>query len=121
MRFLHLHGVHTTGNLAARLEALGHQVRQVQIYDQPACPLPPETVTALTTGQIHAATLFSPRTAELLLEQAGPMGLPPAMALICLSQAVAAVVEGKHSGPVIVCETPDEASMLSALQAFSGI
>ncbi len=87
------------GDLAGRLTDAGFVVRRdVRYRAQPAEALTPATVTALASGGIDVALLYSPRTARVLAKLLGAAGgsqLSSRVAAVCLSSAVAAaVVEG---------------------------
>jgi len=88
----HAAGTVTAGDLKARLEGLGYQVRRAQLYEAKiAGALSPETLMNLNLGGIDAVLLFSPRTASTfadLWRAAGSPSLARIQAL-CLSAAVA--------------------------------
>ncbi len=111
--WLHLRGVHTTGNLAASLRAIGVSARDAVIYDQRPVPLPEPVTQDLRSGRIAAVTLFSRRSALLLL-QAVP-DLSAEVALMCLSPAVAEAIPADRSNPVHVAPYPDADGMRTLL------
>ena len=85
-RLLHVHGTHTRGDVAARLQAKGLTVDQVVAYDQGACPLGAEADRALSGQAPVLVPLFSPRTAALFA--ADYRGTAP-LYVACMSAAVA--------------------------------
>ncbi|MEM9640623.1 MAG: uroporphyrinogen-III synthase [Pseudomonadota bacterium] len=111
-RLVHVRGAHVRGDLAGALRAAGHQVDEVIGYDQNPVPLPTPVLTDLGSGAFSAVTLFSPRSARLLVEAAP--NLHRQTRLLCLSDAVAAAT-GRAPGQCIVAPQPNRAGMLSAL------
>ncbi|MEM7721637.1 MAG: uroporphyrinogen-III synthase [Pseudomonadota bacterium] len=70
-RLLHLHGVHTRGDLVPRLRAAGIDAVGLAIYDQVETPVPAALKAALSQSGPVIIPLFSPRTAALFAEAAG--------------------------------------------------
>ncbi|CAN0167421.1 unnamed protein product, partial [Chrysoparadoxa australica] len=105
---IHLSGVHTRGDIAARLTAQGIQTRNVAIYDQVAQPLTAEARAAVARGNPLMLPLFSPRTAAQFANQ-----VPKAATVhvIALSDAVADPLVGASYGRVTVAARPDANAM----------
>lgn len=116
----HAAGTVTAGDLKARLEALGYQVRRAQLYDAKiATTLSTETRANLTLGGIDAVLLFSPRTARTFAELWRNAGAPPLSGIqaLCLSAAVAREVDSLGWSAVDIAERPDLPSMLALVDA----
>lgn len=111
---LHLRGMHTTMDLETALAPHGIRVRNLEIYDQQACVLPPRVLIGLKDGTIAAATLFSPRSARLLF--AAAPDIAGSTRLLCLSQAVADALPDGVLNPVEVAARPDSAAMIELLK-----
>lgn len=95
---LHAAGVSVSGDLRGLLAAAGFDVVRVTLYRaEPATRLADEVAKAMTDGRIGCVALFSPRTAAIFVRLAAAAGLESAchtLQLLCLSEAVAAVVRG---------------------------
>jgi uroporphyrinogen-III synthase len=116
----HAAGTVTAGDLKARLEGLGYQVRRAQLYEAKiAGALSPETLMNLNLGGIDAVLLFSPRTASTfadLWRAAGSPSLARIQAL-CLSAAVAREIGNLGWAGVEIADRPDLPSMLALVDA----
>jgi uroporphyrinogen-III synthase len=116
----HAAGTVTAGDLKARLEGLGYQVRRAQLYEAKiATALSTETRANLTLGGIDAVLLFSPRTAATfadLWREAGSPSLARIQAL-CLSAAVAREIGSLGWAGVEIADRPDLPSMLALVDA----
>lgn len=116
----HAAGTVTAGDLKARLEGLGYQVRRAQLYEAKiATALSTETRANLTLGGIDAVLLFSPRTAATFAElwrEAGSPSLTHIHAL-CLSAAVAREIGELGWAEVEIADRPDLPSMLALVDA----
>jgi len=116
----HAAGTVTAGDLKARLEGLGYQVRRAQLYEAKiATALSTETRANLTLGGIDAVLLFSPRTAVTFAElwrSAGSPSLARIQAL-CLSAAVAREIGSLGWAGVEIADRPDLPSMLALVDA----
>lgn len=107
---LYLHGTHRAGDLVSLLAQSGHHLRSAAIYDQRAVPLDDETLTALRAGKIEAIALFSPRSAQLLLDKRQDW---PQLRCFCMSMAVANAAA--PLGPCVIAEGPNAAAMLALI------
>ncbi|HEV8389402.1 MAG TPA: uroporphyrinogen-III synthase [Dongiaceae bacterium] len=116
----HAAGTVTAGDLKARLEGLGYQVRRAQLYEAKiAAALSPETRANLTLGGIDAVLLFSPRTAGTFAELWQAAGAPPLARIqaLCLSAAVAREIGNLGWAGVEIADRPDLPSMLALVDA----
>lgn len=111
------------GDLQGALAEAGFAVLRAVLYDAPPVPaLSQETAAAINQGMIDAVTFFSPRTAAAFVSLVQAAGLGPAcgrIAVVCLSPAVAAALEGLAWREVAVAARPDQAALLAALDGLS--
>lgn len=106
--FVHIHGRHTRGNVAARLTQAGFACTGVVAYDQVEQPLSPEAHDLLNSREIVVLPLFSPRSAQLFMQNfTGAATLRP----VAISAAVAECV----NSPVHIATQPDMKSMVTAI------
>jgi uroporphyrinogen-III synthase len=116
----HAAGTVTAGDLKARLEGLGYQVRRAQLYEAKiATALSTETRANLTLGGIDAVLLFSPRTAATFAELWQAAGSPALGRIhaLCLSAAVAREIGNLGWAAVEIADRPDLPSMLALVDA----
>lgn len=105
---LYCRGVHSRGDLAARVRQAGVEIDEVVIYDQVALS-PTKAARSLLAGTSPVvAPVFSPRTARLL-SAIGPISAD--LTIIAMSQAVAAAWVGP--GKVLTVSEPTSAAMCS--------
>ena len=102
---VHLRGVHSRGDLAARMTAKGIEVDECVVYDQVEQPLSDEAQAALAAGQA-VVPIFSPRTSALVSAH----GAHPETVILAISDAAAAAWGGK--GRVHVARRPDKDAIL---------
>ena len=105
----HIRGVHTRGQVAARLIAQGRVCKEVIAYDQRDIPPTQAALDVLSRTDPIVLPLFSPRSALLIpaVEQAP-------VHVIAMSQAVAAEVADLGADTVTVAESPNFEAMLAA-------
>ncbi len=109
---VHLRGVHSRGELAARLTAQGIPTDEAVIYDQRACPLSRAAQALLAGPAPVVLPLFSPRSARLTA-QAIPEGA--CLSVVAISAATA---EGyDRSDGVAIAGSPTADAMLTAVVA----
>jgi uroporphyrinogen-III synthase len=116
----HAAGTVTAGDLKARLEGLGYEVRRAQLYEaKVAAALSTETRANLTLGGIDAVLLFSPRTAATFAELWRAAGAPSLARIhaLCLSAAVARGIGNLGWAGVEIADRPDLPSMLALVDA----
>jgi uroporphyrinogen-III synthase len=113
------------GDLKGALEAAGFTLRREVLYETvPVTDLSASLRLELTTGQVAAATFFSPRTAETFAGLVGELGLSGSCAgttALCLSEAVAEKLRGLDWRAVLVAERPNQDSLLARLDEFAGV
>ncbi len=102
---VYLRGVHSRGDLAARLRAKGFSVEECEVYDQVAQPLTKAAVTALAGGRA-LVPVFSPRSAALVSRSP----VHPDTVVLAISRAAADAWSAE--GRVRVSERPDKNAML---------
>lgn len=98
-------GTHARGNLAERLSDKGIRTDESVMYQQTAQPLTKAARTLLQGKGDVIAPLFSPRSAELLCENA----IAARVRVIAMSAAVAEAWTG--SGPIDIVSSPTAAHM----------
>ena len=109
---LYLHGDHIAFDIAAHLNSAGIETRSAVMYRQRACPISQEALTKVERASTVVAPVFSPRSAELLLD-ALPKGANLHVAAI--SDAVARVIPGGRAAKIRVALRPDKHAMLSCV------
>jgi uroporphyrinogen-III synthase len=111
---IHLSGVHTRGDVAARLTHHGTPTRNIAVYDQLAQALTGPAKILATGAKPLIVPLFSPRSAAQFAEQ-----VPNASAVhaITFSNAVAQSLGQASYGSVTIADTPDVIAMRVAIDA----
>ena len=104
-RLVHVRGRHAAVAVAEALGARGIAVGEAVLYDQVALPLTVEAQTAVRSGSLVLAPLFSARTARLF-DKALAGWLPPRVMALCISPAVAEALE-EAGLPLRVSLRPD--------------
>lgn len=110
-RLVHLHGVHTRGDVAARLTAAGVPTVSLVVYDQRPLPLSAEAIALLSGEAPVLVPLYSPRSARLLGQASGQIAAP--CTIVAISRATAGA--WPHEGKVIVCAAPNGQAMIDAI------
>ena len=112
------------GDLTGTLEAAGFTLRREVLYETvPVTDLSGTLRLELATGQLPAATFFSPRTAETfvgLVEKLGLAGACAETTALCLSEAVAERLRGLDWRALLVAERPNQVSLLARLDELAG-
>lgn len=111
---LHVRGVHVTGDVAARLRALGKDVDELVAYDQMTLPLSQDARSTLNGPCL--VPLFSPRTAELFAKACPSAGKAQ---IVAMSPSVASRLPQNAYKAISVLETPNAAAMRDALSAYA--
>lgn len=120
---LYASGAITAGDVAGELEAIGHHVRRVVLYEaRPAPRLPEAAASALQRREADGVLLYSPRTAGIWADLVRGAGLAERAAGLrhyCLSPNVAAALSRGFGGscPVAVAASPDEPALLRLMDA----
>jgi uroporphyrinogen-III synthase len=84
---IHLHGEHTRGDVAKRLNSAGIETHEAVIYRQEALPLSAEVIALIGGADPVVLPLYSPRSAALV--GAGISRVGPNVRAIAMSPAVA--------------------------------
>jgi uroporphyrinogen-III synthase len=120
---LHLSGQEVHPSTAEALVAHGFAYRRVVAYAAvPTEGLSPETLAALRDGWLNAVLLYSPRSALLWAERVTDAGLKAALArvvAVCLSEAVAAALDGLPFKERRIAAARDQKALLRCLEAAS--
>jgi uroporphyrinogen-III synthase len=116
---MHAAGAETKGQLAELLRAAGFKVRTKVLYDAVALnELPPEAQTALTSGELDAVLLFSPRSARIFSDcvvKAGAADRCAAVTALCISPAAADALAAIPFRAVHVAKRPGQEALLALL------
>lgn len=115
-------GSRTAGDLAGDLHRAGFDLRREVLYDAvPAEALSDATRRALETGEVAAASFFSPRTAGTfarLVRAAGLEGRLRATIALCLSEAVAEALRDLPWKDVRISVRPTQEALVAALEGL---
>ena len=117
---LHVAGRDRAGDLVAALNVEGVTARRSVLYQAESCAtLSTEAAAVMADTTIHPwVTLFSPRTADLFLDQIDRTGLEPAFARVsaaCLSDAVAARLETRNFETIEIAEHRTAEAMIALI------
>jgi len=113
---------HQSGDLAQALAPAGVAVLTVPVYEmQAAAALPEAVMTGLRDSQYDAALFYSRRTAETFVGLVAGWLEPAArarLAVLCLSEQVAAPLLAAHFVRVELTDQPSEEAMMALALAF---
>lgn len=116
---LHVAGSKIAGDLGGQLTRAGFGYRRAVLYQaEKVGSLSSEAMKAIRSGEIDGIVLFSPRTAEQLVNLVKKAGLEKAcrgISAFCLSKAVADKASELRWEEVIVAEKPERESLMQAL------
>ncbi len=118
LRYLHVRGAHTTGNIAERLTLAGRPTSEVVAYEAIAATSAPKAVhTAINGGDIDALALFSPRTAATFMSIVRPEWTERLnrMILYAISPAAAEPVMSLGFSDVVIADRPNGEAMRAAI------
>ncbi len=115
--YLHIRGEHVASNVAERLTSAGLPTTDTVMYRQVPEDLTVEAKARLQGEEYVVLPLFSPRSAKLTLEST--QILAP-LAVIALSEKVAAQVPAAYAGTVSVAELPTAEEMLRKMEDWIG-
>ncbi|QFT95131.1 uroporphyrinogen-III synthase [Roseovarius sp. THAF9] len=107
---LHLRGDHVAFDIAKYLNSAGIDTDEATVYRQLSVPLPDAALTRIMQADAVIAPVFSPRSAQLLLD-ALPKGANLHVAAI--SDAAAGVFAPDDAVRIEVAQSPDRQSMLA--------
>ncbi len=110
---LHLRGVETRGDIAETLTRGGIETQNLIVYDQAEVSPSPEALTLIRGRQPLIVPLFSPRSARIFAQVAGPR---PGLWLAGMSAAVGQVLTRLDPLGLEIADTPDGDGMLLAVQ-----
>ncbi|MEJ6390183.1 uroporphyrinogen-III synthase [Gymnodinialimonas ulvae] len=110
---LHVHGVHTRGDVAGRLRKAGHDVREQAVYAQNDLPPGPEFHKAMGCSEL-IVPLFSPRSAKRFAKAMGHS--PDQMTLFAMSPAVKQALPDALHARTHVLAHPTGAEMHEAVK-----
>jgi len=109
-------GADRTADLVDDLAARGFTVRVVELYCAEAVATLPDGVAAdLAGGRIDAIAVYSPRSAEILVEALAARGFSPTdsrFRIHAISEATAEPLRRAGYARVVVAERPDEPGLL---------
>jgi len=111
-RLVHLSGLHTRGDIAARLSAAGLLAEHIALYDQRLCGLTPEAAKSISCAPMVVVPLFSPRTAAQFAHVAPRTSSVHAVAF---SPAVAGALDGATLSGLTIATHPNAQAMGAAL------
>lgn len=118
---VHAAGTAVAGDVTGKLTAAGFRVSRVVLYEAATAEaLSDSLAEELVAGKIDLALFFSPRTARTFVNLVRRHGLEAccrAVAVYCLSAAVAAELAGVEWRRLRVADQPDQPSLLAALDA----
>ncbi len=116
-RLLYVRGQKTIGDIGPRLQALGYDVEEIVAYDQIRETMTTEAASAMEGGRIDLIPLFSPMTAEYLMDEVSrnSQWATDHVDVICLSPKIARNIEQSRFRSVSSVETPTSAAMLSGI------
>jgi len=116
-------GRHLSGDMAKALAPFGIMVVLARVYDMvPVEALPDATAAGLRDGSIGAVLLYSRRTAELFVAAMAERldrERRSALAMLCLSEAVAEPLIEAHFTRISLADRPDEDAMMTLALAFA--
>ncbi|MDD8023262.1 MAG: uroporphyrinogen-III synthase [Paracoccaceae bacterium] len=116
---LHARGQEVAVRLAEMLNSAGIETKDAVLYAQKPCPLTAEARVLLARPAPVLLPLFSPRSAELMVQAAAGVIAPLWIAPI--SPAVAQVSHGLAPARVDLADKPDAGSVLDALARLAGL
>ncbi|WP_417242175.1 uroporphyrinogen-III synthase [Celeribacter sp.] len=109
----HLHGVHTVGDIAARLTQAGLPTRSFAVYAQKEVDWTPEAQAQIVAAQSLIVPVYSPRTAALA--GARLAGLGANITLVAISTAALEAWTGPQPLKTVIAKRPDGDSMRLAI------
>jgi uroporphyrinogen-III synthase len=113
------------GDLTGALAARGYAVVTAELYRAVPRPrLTSEAEAAVAAGRLDGILLYSQRSAAALVAAiAARGGWPPNashLVLFCISERTAEALRGRVPPAIAVADRPDEASLLSLVDAHAG-
>lgn len=111
---LHIRGVHAHGNILHALTSNGLNVAQAVVYTQVPKALTAQARALLSSGRPVILPVFSPKTAETLVQQ-GPFGAP--LVFVAISDMVADVLQNTAFESISVAGEPNLKAMVASICA----
>lgn len=112
-RVIHFAGKHRRGNIAERLSAAGMTVETCILYDQRRRGLTPDNRAELAAASRIIAPVFSPRTAEIFVEE---VPFQDRIEVVALSPAVAAALRSGSFAELHICAHPNAGQMTEDIE-----
>ncbi|MGK7654814.1 uroporphyrinogen-III synthase [Roseovarius sp. B08] len=109
---LHLRGDHIAFDIARHLSSAGIETAEATVYRQVAVPLPDDARARIAQAETVIAPVFSPRSAQLLLD-ALPNGTN--LHIAAISDAAAGVFAPENAARIEVAQSPDRQAMLACV------
>ncbi len=110
---LHVHGTRTQGDVVTRIRAAGFRAESRMVYEQVETPLTKTARACLNDRGPIVLPLFSPRSAELVGDEARTANAP--LAIVALSRSVAEAWTGPAPDLLAIAERPDSPNMLEGV------
>lgn len=113
---------HQSGDLAQELAPFGIMVVSARVYEMRALTaLPPAILADLEANRITAALFYSARTAETFATLTHGLARPArsGLAVLCLSEQVAAPLVAAHFVRVGLADHPSEEAMMTLALSFA--
>jgi uroporphyrinogen-III synthase len=114
-RFLHLRGRDSVGDIVQNLDSIDILACEAIVYDQKPRPLTPEAAALLAGTLPVVLPLFSPRSADLIV-QTGPVRAP--LWVAALSPVVAEHARPLLPARMVIADRPDALALLRALECL---
>ncbi len=112
-RLLHLHGLHTTGSVAGRLNQAGLNVQNHAVYDQRLQPLSDGAITAFENEGTLIAPVFSPRTAQQLADEIADIpSVRATLSIVAISKNAMEPLNGTKAAFRRIAASPNASEMI---------
>ena len=108
-KFLHIRGKYTRGDVSRKLSEHGLPCEEIVAYHQKSQALTHEAQSSMKGGKPLIFPLFSPRTAQLLMENILPM---ERCHIIAMSENISEAFKKTGCGKITTSKSPSAKSML---------
>jgi uroporphyrinogen-III synthase len=112
--FLHLRGHDVRGEIAKRLCSAGIETHDAVVYVQEAQPLVPAAEAVFADDTPVIIPLFSPRTAQILVQQMSKITIRSPVFTVSISQAVSAEWKDQSRQRDDLASAPNQDAMMAA-------
>ena len=114
-------GKHQSADLAKAVAPLGIMVVTAKVYEMVAVEALPEPILTALGGEIGAVLAYSRRSAEIFARLAASISREQrrSLAVLCMSEAVAAPLLEARFSRISLADRPDEDAMLALALAFA--